>query len=54
MEWDYAPVQVIARECGAGFLTRGGDNRIDAKHCVMFASGLEEELRAVLEISSNK
>jgi fructose-1,6-bisphosphatase/inositol monophosphatase family enzyme len=54
MEWDYAPAQVIARECGARFLTREGNDRINAKHCVLFASGLEKELRVVLGISSNK
>jgi histidinol-phosphatase len=51
MEWDYAPVQVIAKECGARFLTREGDNRIDAKHCVVFAPGIEHELREILGIS---
>jgi histidinol-phosphatase len=50
MEWDYAPVQVIARECGARFLTRRGDDRIDAKNCVVFAPGIESEIRKILEI----
>jgi fructose-1,6-bisphosphatase/inositol monophosphatase family enzyme len=52
MEWDYAPVQVIARECGAHFLTRQGDDRIDAKHCVVFARGLDREIRNILGISN--
>ncbi len=51
MEWDYAPVQVIARECGARFLTREGDDRIDAEHCVVFTNGLEQEIRSILQIS---
>jgi histidinol-phosphatase len=53
MEWDYAPAQVIARECGARFFTREGTDRIDAKNCVLFAAGLEEELRAILQISGS-
>jgi histidinol-phosphatase len=51
MEWDYAPVQVIARECGAHFLTREGNNRIDAKNCVVCAPGIEKEVRRILGIS---
>jgi fructose-1,6-bisphosphatase/inositol monophosphatase family enzyme len=50
MEWDYAPVQIIAAECGARFLTREGDNRIDAKHCVVCTPGVEAELRDILGI----
>jgi histidinol-phosphatase len=50
MEWDYAPVQVIARECGAVYLTKDGDDRIDTKNCVVFASGLEREIRELLQI----
>jgi histidinol-phosphatase len=52
MEWDYAPVQIIATECGAQFLTREGNNRIDAKHCVLFAPGIEGEVRNILGISA--
>ena len=50
MEWDYAPAQIVAKECGARFLTREGNNRIDALHCVVCASGLEPELRRILDI----
>ncbi len=50
MEWDYAPAQVIARECGGRMLTKQGDDRIDAKHCVLCAPGIESEIRAVLGI----
>ena len=50
MEWDYAPVQVIARECGGHFLTREGNDRIDARHCMVCAPGIESELRRVLGI----
>jgi histidinol-phosphatase len=50
MEWDYGPVQVIARECGARFLTRSGSDRIDERHCVVCAPGLEGEVRRVLKI----
>jgi fructose-1,6-bisphosphatase/inositol monophosphatase family enzyme len=50
MEWDYAPVQVIARECGARFLTKEGTDRIDAGHCVLCAPGIENEIRRILEI----
>lgn len=50
MEWDYAPVQIIARECGARFLTRDGDARIDARNCVVCVSGLEKEIRRILGI----
>ncbi len=51
MEWDYAPAQVIARECGASFLTRSGTDRIDARNCVLCAPGIEKELRKILQIS---
>jgi fructose-1,6-bisphosphatase/inositol monophosphatase family enzyme len=50
MEWDYAPAQVVARECGARMLTKQGDDRIDAKHCVLCARGIESEIRAILGI----
>lgn len=53
MEWDYAPVQVIAEECGARFLTREGNDRIDARHCLVFAPGIEREIRDILKISKN-
>ena len=51
MEWDYAPAQVIARECGARFLTRSGTDRIDARHCVLCTPGIEQEVRTILQIS---
>jgi histidinol-phosphatase len=51
MEWDYGPVQIIAKECGAAFLTRTGDNRIDARHCVVCVPGIEGEIREILKIS---
>jgi len=54
MEWDYAPVQVIARECGARFLTREGDDRINARNCVAFAGGLEQEIRGLLQIPGSR
>jgi histidinol-phosphatase len=50
MEWDYAPVQVIARECGAPFLTKDGTDRIDARNCVLCAPGIESEVRRILGI----
>jgi histidinol-phosphatase len=50
MEWDYAPAQIIAKECGARFLTREANDRIDAKHCVLCAPGIEEAVRAILRI----
>jgi fructose-1,6-bisphosphatase/inositol monophosphatase family enzyme len=50
MEWDYAPVQVVATECNARFLTRSGTDRIDAKHCVLFGIGIDNEIRQILEI----
>jgi histidinol-phosphatase len=50
MEWDYAPAQIIARECGALFLTNRGNNRIDAQHCIVCASGIEQEIRHILKI----
>lgn len=50
MEWDYAPAQVVARHCGARFLTRGGGERIDEKNCVVFASGLLEDIKKILQI----
>ena len=53
MEWDYGPVQVIARECGARFLTKEGDDRIDAKNCVVFVPGIEREIRSILGISKS-
>jgi histidinol-phosphatase len=54
MEWDYAPAQVIARECGAHFLTKTGSDRIDAKHCVVCAPGIEAEIRRILAISATR
>ena len=53
MEWDYAPVQVIARECGTRLLTKDGSERIDAKHCVLFPSGIEGDIRKILRISQS-
>ncbi len=50
MEWDYAPVQIIAGECGARFLTKDGGNRIDAGNCLVCAPGLETALREILAI----
>ncbi len=50
MEWDYAPGVIIARECGAKYLTRDGSTRIDAGHCVICAPGIEKEVRQVLGI----
>jgi histidinol-phosphatase len=50
MEWDYAPARIIASECGARFLTRDGDTRIDTRNCVICAPRLERELRGVLGI----
>jgi histidinol-phosphatase len=50
MEWDYGPAQVIARECGARFLTRSGGDHIDRKHCVVCAPGVETEVRKILGI----
>jgi fructose-1,6-bisphosphatase/inositol monophosphatase family enzyme len=50
MEWDYAPVQIIAQECGARFFTRDGNSRIDRKNCVVCAPGIESEIRTVLGI----
>jgi histidinol-phosphatase len=50
MEWDYAPAQIIAKECGACFLTKEGDNRINAKNCVLCAPGIENEIRSILKI----
>ena len=52
MEWDYAPVQVIARECGARFFTRDGSDRIDAKHCVVCAPKVERDVRKILGIDN--
>jgi histidinol-phosphatase len=52
MEWDYAPVQIIAKECGARFLTKEGNDRINAQHCVVFTSGIEQEIREILGISN--
>jgi histidinol-phosphatase len=52
MEWDYAPVQIIAKECGASFLTREGNNRFDARHCVVCVPGIEGEIRRILKIPS--
>ena len=48
MEWDYASAQVIARHSGARFLTRGGSERIDEKHCVVCAAGLVEEIQEIM------
>ena len=53
MEWDYAPAQVISRECGAYFLTRDGSERIDEKHALLHAPGLHRELRDILQIGTS-
>jgi len=50
MEWDYAPARIIADECGARFMTRDGNGRIDAKNCVICVPGLEKEVRGILGI----
>jgi histidinol-phosphatase len=50
MEWDYAPAQVIARECGGRMFTKEGNDRIDARHCVLCAPGIAEEIRNILGI----
>jgi fructose-1,6-bisphosphatase/inositol monophosphatase family enzyme len=50
MEWDYAPVQVIARECGARFLTKSGTDLIDEKNCVVCTPEVEPEIRNILRI----
>ncbi len=50
MPWDYAPASVIARECGARFITRDGDDRIDVMHCLICTRALEPELRRILSI----
>ena len=52
MEWDYAPAQVISRECGACFMTRDGGACIDEKHAVICAPGLRAELRDILLIDT--
>jgi histidinol-phosphatase len=51
MEWDYAPIQIIAAECGARLRTREGNDRIDARHCVLYVPGIEGEICAILGIS---
>ena len=51
MPWDYAPPLVIARECGAAFLTRDGRGRIDSRHCVISAPGLKSAVCSLLEVS---
>ncbi|MDR1728523.1 MAG: inositol monophosphatase [Acidobacteriota bacterium] len=50
MEWDYAPAQVIARECGACFLTRDGGERIDERHALVCAPGIFPELVEILQV----
>jgi len=50
MEWDYAPAQIVARECGTQLLTRDGSDRINAGHCVVCAPGIEHEVRGILGI----
>ena len=51
MEWDYAPVKIVAAECGARFMTRDGNDRLDARNCLVCAPGLEAQLRKLLGIS---
>ena len=50
MEWDYAPARIIAEECGVSFLTRSGEDRIDADNCLLCPPRLEPELRRILGI----
>jgi histidinol phosphatase-like enzyme (inositol monophosphatase family) len=54
MEWDYAPGVIIAQECGARYLTRDGSVRIDARHCVICAPGIERQVRQILEIRETR
>jgi histidinol-phosphatase len=50
MEWDYAPAVVIARECGATYLTKDGSRRIDVSNALICTQGLEQELRQLMGI----
>ena len=50
MEWDYAPVRIIAAECGAAYFTLDGSDAIDRNNCVMCGPGLELELRRLLKV----
>jgi histidinol-phosphatase len=50
MEWDYAPAQVVARECGARFLTKSGTDSIDEKNCIVCTAEVESEIRNILQI----
>ncbi len=50
MEWDYGPAVIIAKECGARFLTRDGSSRIDARHALICVAGVEQEVRGILGI----
>jgi histidinol-phosphatase len=50
MEWDYAPAQVIARECGGCLLTQSGNDHIDDKHCIVCSSKILPEICRLLKI----
>jgi histidinol-phosphatase len=50
MEWDYAPAQIVARECSTRLFTKDGTDRIDAKHCVLCSPGIEKEVCDILGI----
>jgi histidinol-phosphatase len=50
MEWDYAPAQIVAGECGGCFLTLSGANYIDEKNCVVCNSEVASEIRNILKI----
>lgn len=54
MEWDYAPARIIAQESGGRFLTKDGTGRIDARHCLVCAPGLESELRHILRMPASE
>ncbi len=46
--WDFAPLKVIVEEAGGRFLNLDGGSSIHAGNAVLFAPGLESEVRKLL------
>ena len=50
--WDFAPLKIVVEEAGGRFLNFDGGSSIRAGNAVIFAPGLEPEVRKLLGLSS--
>ncbi len=51
--WDYAPLKIIAEEAGARFLNFNGGSSAHGGSCILFAPGLEAEVRRMAGIGAD-